>query len=54
MTELTELIQKKHLPTPVTLVIDNHAAHYAHSVRYLYETTFQVLFTPAYSSELNS
>ena len=45
-------LQAKHVRLPVTLVIDNHSAHYATSV--VDYSGFNVLFTPGYSSFYNS
>ena len=51
---LQSKIEEKHLPTPITLVLDNHPSHYAHQVRPYYENTFNLMFTPPYSSFFNS
>ena len=52
LRQLLARVQQMQLPKPY-LVIDNHPVHRAYAVRELYKQ-FHILFTPAYSSYLNS
>ena len=53
LIELKKKIQPLHLSRKPTLVLDHHSVHHAHAVRRHYDG-FSTLFTPAYSSFLNS
>ena len=53
LIRLKKKLQPLHLSRKPTLILDNHSVHCAHAVRQHY-TGFSTLFTPAYSSFLNS